>query len=145
MNTITVWMVKSGEQSLIFFEGSLVEVFSYTREHPIPFSVEAAATLIFWRSQWIPVIRASKQTSAFVVLETTDPTCPFIALATSASPSRLQIDDAQFTESDGDGLGNWKDAAISAVTIDSEISPIIDPGRLVTADFIQNLAVSGYA
>ena len=146
MTTTTLWRVELN-LPLALLEPSVVELVSDADELPVPYCHPSLQSLLWWRGAWIPILRATLNSSTLLVVRAINrPDCPYLALALTRAPQRCTVTDQAFAptrpEDAADACSAWYQCALSAVVIESRIIPIIDPALCLDNTFLERLGTS---
>ena len=146
MTTTTLWRVEL-DHPLALLEPSVVELVIDGKELRVPYCHPLLQSLLWWRGQWIPILRTAGPSPTLLVVRVLNRTdCPYLALALAKAPQRITVTDQAFAptlaQDAADGLSPWHHCALSAVNIASCIIPIIDPALCLDEAFLEGLVTA---
>ncbi|ATX77009.1 hypothetical protein [Reinekea forsetii] len=146
MTTTTLWRVEL-DRPLALLEPSVVELVTDGKELRVPYCQTVLQSLLWWRGQWIPVLRTTGHSPTLLVMRALNrPDCPYIALAMAKAPQRCTVTDRAFAPAlpldAADAQSPWHQCALSAVDIESRIVPIIDPALCLNEAFLEGLVTA---
>lgn len=134
--SIQLWLVNL-ISPVAFFEQTVLEIVKEPELIAVPYCHPLAQEMLIRDNSWIPVIRLHDSFDSLLVLNTADHhESPQLAITVPMAPEKIETSDNNFVSDISNIPGIFKNVAVSAVTVNDIVVPILKPSNLLNDQWL---------